>query len=967
MRLRRNEISLLAVLTASLILAGQDVQPMRALARSVTPYSTTDGESADAVPPVEFVGHIGGAVGAVHVAGNRAYVGIGTELAVLDVSDPARPRRMGSVVLPAEIESVTLDDHYAYVGCLYSCGVRVVDVADPSVPRQVGAFPAAAEDGLSEFTGRVTDLVVDDGLLYAVVWGRDWTWTWARLWILEVSDPTAPAEVAQFLPEQMWDSTAGLAVSDNHVFFTLGTSGLIVVDATDPTTPTTASVVDTEGYAADVAVAGHYAWLVEGGDRDDLSYHPADIEAPTGLKILDIADPSNIVEVGFYALEGRVRTMARNGPYLNVLEMPPHEDDVIAGGHGGVRVLDVSQPTRPVEIRTFQLPPEHLSGGHDLAAHGEYAWLAADHEGMWVLDVARPALPVPVGRYDNAGFRGVEDATAVGDVVLLAAGEDGVRVVSLTDPSHPYEVRHVDVSGSALGMAVDGGHAYVAASSGGLRVLAIDDPSRPVPVGSIEGDDFATVEDVVVQGTVAYLAETPRGGGDERVEGGLRSVDVGNPAQPVDLGKAVREEGYWRLEIHGDRLYTFSRRRVDVWEVAEVAAPRLLGGFQVEEGENVQTIRGGTVTGNGTLVLARGRCWIVFRSLSCEGSLQTVDVSDPAAPANLGRLELYSPYAVDVIDGLALVFGDTHGQTRMRVFDVTTPSEPEQLVTIGNASFGEGRAVSCGEHVLYADPSTGPHGGLSVLRIGASATGHVLDTHGRPMGGVAIDVPGAGRMVTTRIDDGTFVLHRLLQSDGLRLIPRLAGYRFLPDLREVKSGRNAAGLVFTTVPAPVSATLPSPAEGVSTTLRFTDTFRLPTRLTFPSESVSHTTVVTVTPELAGGGRGWTSTGHAFELVASMVGGSGGNADGPSPRFGAPVTVSVAYDSFAARTIKDESALRLFRRQRDGWQLADDFCDQSVTPQHVDVSSNTLGAALCVPGRYAVLGPTRQAYLPLATR
>ena len=44
---------------------------------------------------VELIGQVGGATQAVAVAGSYAYVGVGPQLVILDISDPAQPAVVG--------------------------------------------------------------------------------------------------------------------------------------------------------------------------------------------------------------------------------------------------------------------------------------------------------------------------------------------------------------------------------------------------------------------------------------------------------------------------------------------------------------------------------------------------------------------------------------------------------------------------------------------------------------------------------------------------------------------------------------------------------------------------------------------------------------------------------------------------------------------------------------------------------
>ena len=85
----------------------------------------------------------------------------------------------------------------------------------------------------------------------------------------------------------------------------------------------------------------------------------------------------------------------------------------------------------------------------------------------------------------------------------MAAGLDGLRVVFVSDPSHPVEVGHCPV-GSARGVAVDSGYAYVAAYINGLRVVSIADPAHPVEVGHYRMSSWANA--TAICGGYVYVA-----------------------------------------------------------------------------------------------------------------------------------------------------------------------------------------------------------------------------------------------------------------------------------------------------------------------------------------------------------------------------------------------------------------------------------------------------------------------------
>ena len=73
----------------------------------------------------------------VAVSNGYAYVGDGTVLQVVDVSEPTAPRVVGEVELPDLVARVVVVGPIAYVAN-HSGGLRIIDVSTPSMPFEVG-------------------------------------------------------------------------------------------------------------------------------------------------------------------------------------------------------------------------------------------------------------------------------------------------------------------------------------------------------------------------------------------------------------------------------------------------------------------------------------------------------------------------------------------------------------------------------------------------------------------------------------------------------------------------------------------------------------------------------------------------------------------------------------------------------------------------------------------------------------
>jgi hypothetical protein len=63
---------------------------------------------------MEITGHIGGPGLAIVARGGYAYLALASELAVVDVSDPRRPQRVGYALIPAR--HLATEGDYLYAG-----------------------------------------------------------------------------------------------------------------------------------------------------------------------------------------------------------------------------------------------------------------------------------------------------------------------------------------------------------------------------------------------------------------------------------------------------------------------------------------------------------------------------------------------------------------------------------------------------------------------------------------------------------------------------------------------------------------------------------------------------------------------------------------------------------------------------------------------------------------------------------
>jgi hypothetical protein len=199
----------------------------------------------------------------------------------------------------------------------------------------------------------------------------------------------------------------------------------------------------------------------------------------------------------------------------------------VADGLSGLLVIDVSNPTLPVEIGAFNTP------AYDFEVADDLAYVSAGLSGLLVIDVSNPTLPVEIGAFNTPdSAHGVEVVGNLGYVLDHRCGREGcattLRIIDVSNPAFPVELGALRPGNWATDVEVVGDLAYLAGSR--LQVIDVSNPALPVAVGALEMVNRIPREsDVEVVGSLAYVAD---------VVLGLRIIDFGPeyaPTIPIDL------------------------------------------------------------------------------------------------------------------------------------------------------------------------------------------------------------------------------------------------------------------------------------------------------------------------------------------------------------------------------------------------------------------------------------------------
>ncbi|MCX7037906.1 MAG: hypothetical protein NT005_02045, partial [Spirochaetes bacterium] len=396
----------------------------------------------------------GGPARGLAVLGDRILLLQEHGVAVIDVVDRARPAAAGTIGGPGA-SAVAADGGYALVVDGDS-RVGVYDLSDPRGPVQLDLL-AVEGDGASGAPG------------IAVHADHAYVASEAGLQVLDVLVTGRSFAVGSCRTP---GRTFGVAVAEGRAYVAGHAAGLRVIDVSDPSRLSDASLTAAVAtrFAQSVALEAGLAFIADGdaGVRivDVSGVNPREIGAyrigaavgrvavregtlfaacgAGGLRIVDASDPANPREVGSFAVPD-AKDAAVQGPLL-----------FLAAGEGGVQVLDVSDPTRPEAVGS-PIPVN----ARRIVLHGSIA-LAIGREGVAVLDITTPRAPTLLGWY-RTGW--AEDIALDGRLACVAEGPRGLTVLDLSDPRRPRVVSACPEV-YAAGVALDGSYALVADSTG---------------------------------------------------------------------------------------------------------------------------------------------------------------------------------------------------------------------------------------------------------------------------------------------------------------------------------------------------------------------------------------------------------------------------------------------------------------------------------------------------------------------
>jgi hypothetical protein len=462
-------------------------------------------------------------------------------LRIVDVSDPANPKELSGLNLKTALTDIAILDGYAYLNAPGQ-GIYVVDIHESTQPVQVSFFPSpptlTGEDSGSVYINALDAL---NGYLYV-------SCSDAGLAVIDIQDPAN----LQLVGSLTANVTNGIAVRENIVYLVDEFEGVRVMDVSNPTQPQQVGLAPTAmGTANELKVATRVTRNVAvSGDLLLVT------DAWHSLFIYNVADPANPIQISHYqaAATNRLTDVELSGSIA-----------YIVGDSSGLRVIDVSDPSRMKELAfDDRRINDSLQTPSALYISGDYALISDNNTGFRTYNISDPANPVLAATILEIGF--VNDMWVSGDYAYLASvdweEDDTPRLltVDVQNPSSPSIVNQVDIP-----LAQEKDHTAWVMSGEGEYLYLLDIAN----MGSSEGNGyiFSLANPAQPEFSGHFTLSGPlMGGGSLLVEGAkmytgsvappLMVLDLADPLQPVPTGmNAVFSAGY-DLQVFENHLYS---------------------------------------------------------------------------------------------------------------------------------------------------------------------------------------------------------------------------------------------------------------------------------------------------------------------------------------------------------------------------------------------------------------------------
>ena len=445
--------------------------------------------------------------------------------------------------------------------------------------------------------------------------------------------------------------------------------GLATIDVNNPKQPQLVSQIDLPGNMWGLAENYPYLYAISGawGFPQSAGW----------FFIFDISDPLNIQLLYTFEYNDAFMSVAYSGNYV-----------FLGGYRGGLKVIDVSDPTLPLHVFTYDALEMPVTG---ISIRGPFLYFLTDN--LTVLNISVPEYPVYLATINiYPSYIMVLD-----DYLYSISGQPDydLQIYDIADIHNPELIGSYIGNYSMSGICIEGLYGYIPTGTG-LYTFDLSAPENPDSLGfyllPFDNGDIAMADSMTyvishafseteifgiftclnvsnsrepnilskirlpfwrgkidICGNFAYLA---------LLDSGMCVINIGDPSNPSITNSYRRNDRIvYDIKVQGRYAY-----QVDGdLEVLDISTPRV-------------QLRSATVTPDESSALTISGDYVYLTGGAQENGLLVYDISDPQSPALASNLNIGSQTLKSVVFENYLYVNCESGETY--IVDIHNPLQP---------------------------------------------------------------------------------------------------------------------------------------------------------------------------------------------------------------------------------------------------------------------------------------------------
>lgn len=289
-------------------------------------------------------------------------------------------------------------------------------------------------------------------------------------WLRTVSNWALPSQEAS-LDFSGTEDGLKIQVQGNYAYIVRndGTPDFLVVDVSNPASPSLVGSLNLTGAPTNLFVLGNYAYVASSDDSQEL-------------QIVDISTPASPSVVGTFNAAGTAdaKGVFVVGTTVYLVRDTSSSDEFY--------IINAATPSAPTSVGSLNLG----AAGYEVWVSGTKAYVASgvNNQELQVVDITTPAIPAIVGSYDASGNTDAITISGLGSTVFLGHGSN-IYLIDVSTPTSPGLISTFAGAGTVNDIALNFGssNTYVyfvtANSNKEFELFDISTPATPVSVGGL--------------------------------------------------------------------------------------------------------------------------------------------------------------------------------------------------------------------------------------------------------------------------------------------------------------------------------------------------------------------------------------------------------------------------------------------------------------------------------------------------